>query len=179
MSNSMIFTRDVIIKLKEVREEKGLSLNDVLDLIEKNNEFVSKTTLSRVFAEGSEEIKFRYEDTIRPIANALLDMDNIEEEDDATVGGLKSVLKYTREIIEEQKNQIATLKSELDMIKIKNNDKLDKERERFNRSIDFLKEQISLKDKRMDMLLDSVFQKDLQHKEMLEKLLTCSSCKKV
>ena len=178
MSNSMIFTRDVILKLKEVREEKGLSLNDVLDLIEKNNEFVSKTTLSRVFAEGSEEIKFRYEDTIRPIANALLDMDNIEEEDDATVGGLKSVLKYTREIIEEQKKQISSLKTELDTIKIRNNEKLDKERERFNRSIDFLKEQISLKDKRMDMLLDSVFQKDLQHKEMLEKLLNCSSCQK-
>lgn len=178
MSNSMIFTKDVIIKLKEVREEKGLSLNDVLDLIEKNNEFVSKTTLSRVFAEGSEEIKFRYEDTIRPIANALLDMETIEADDDATVGGLKSVLKYKMEIIEEQKKQIATLKSELDKIKIKNNEKLDKERERFNRSVEFLKEQVSYKDKRMDFLLDAVKEKDAQYKELLALILSCPCRKK-
>ena len=55
----MTNSKDVILKLKEVREEKGLSYNDILDLMEKNGDFLSKSTLSRVFAEGSEEIRFR------------------------------------------------------------------------------------------------------------------------
>ena len=65
----------------------------------------------------------------------------------------------------------------MDREKVKSHEKLDKERERFNRSIDFLKEQVSLKDKRMDLLLEAVFAKDQQHKEMLAKLLNCSTCK--
>ena len=90
----MTNSKDVILKLKEVREEKGLSYADILDLMEKNGDFVSKSTLSRVFAEGSEEIKFRYEDTIRPIAKALLDIENLEETDDLDTKALKALLKY-------------------------------------------------------------------------------------
>ncbi len=173
----MTNSRDVILKLKEVREEKGLSYADILDLMENNGDFVSKSTLSRVFAEGSEEIKFRYEDTIRPIAKALLDIETIEDTDDMDVKAMKSLLKYKIERIEELEHQIEHLETLLNKEKIKYHEKLDKERERFNRSIDFLKEQISLKDKRMDQLLDAVFQKDVQHKEMLNKLLMCSNCK--
>lgn len=173
MSNNMIFTKDIIMKLKEVREEKGLSFNDILTMIEDNGEFVSKTTLSRVFAEGSEEIKFRYEDTIRPIANALLDIENIEEDDNMDTKAMKSLLKYKIRRIEELEQQIEQLQSELDREKIKSHEKLDREREMWNQRIDFLKDQISLKDKRMDQLLDAVFTKDKQHKTLLENILTC------
>ena len=50
------------------------------------------------------------------------------------------------------------------------------EREQSRRSIEFLKEQIQFKDKRIDFLLEAVFEKDKQHKEMLEKLLRCQHC---
>ena len=50
----MTNTKDIIVKLKEVRDEKGLSYTDILDLMEKNGDYLSKSTLSRVFAEGSE-----------------------------------------------------------------------------------------------------------------------------
>ena len=70
----MTKTKDVILKLKAVKEEKQLSLDKILSIMEQNGEYVSKTTLSRVFAKGSEEKIFKYENTIRPIANALLDM---------------------------------------------------------------------------------------------------------
>lgn len=178
MSNSMIFTKDIIIKLKEVRDEKGLSLNDVLDMVEQNGGYVSKTTLSRVFAEGSEDIKFRYEDTIRPIANALLDMETIEDDDSMDTKAMKSLLKYKIQRIEELEQKVEHLEVALDKAKIKYHDKLDEERELYNRRVDFLKEQISLKDKRMDQLLEAVFTKDQQHKEMLTKLLKCSKCEK-
>lgn len=173
----MTNTKDIILKLKEVREEKGLSYGDILDLMEKNGDFLSKSTISRVFADGSEEMSFRYEETIRPIANALLDMENLEETDDLDTKALKTLLKYKIERIEELEQQIEHLKSAMDKEKLKYHEKLDSERERNRMSIDFLKEQISLKDKRMDQLLDAVFEKDKQHKDMLSKLLTCSSCK--
>lgn len=174
----MTNTKDIIIKLKEVREEKGLSYNDILDLMENNGDFLSKSTISRVFAEGSEEMSFRYEETIRPIANALLDIETEEETDDMDTKAMKSLLKYKIQRIEELEQQVEHLETALDKEKIKYHDKLDKERELFNNRIDFLKEQISLKDKRMDQLLEAVFQKDLQHNEMLAKLLKCSKCEK-
>ena len=94
MSNTKSNTRDIIIKLKEVREERGLSYTDILNLMEKNNDFLAKSTISRVFADGSEEMNFRYEETIRPIAKALLDIETIEDNDDMNVQAMKSLLKY-------------------------------------------------------------------------------------
>lgn len=169
----MTNTRDIIIKLKDVRDEKGYSYNDILDLMEKNGDYLSKSTLSRVFAEGSEEIKFRYEDTIRPIANALLDIDNIEDDDNMDVQAMKSLLKFKNQLINDLEHKVRELETALDKQKIKHNEKLDKERANWSRSIEFLKEQVSYKDKRMDFLLDAVKEKDAHYKELLDLILSC------
>ena len=174
----MINTRDIIIRLKEVKEEKNLSNADIMRLIEANNEYVSKTTLSRVFAEGSEDTIFRYEATLRPIVNALLDINTIEENDNTDVSAMKTLLQYKIQRIQELEQENEHLRAEIDREKVKYHEKLDKEREQYYKRIDFLKEQVSLKDKRMDMLLEAVFQKDVQHKELLELILSCPARKK-
>ena len=174
----MTNSRDLILKLKEVREEKGLSYSDILDLMEKNGDFISKSTISRIFADGSEEMSFRYEETIRPIANALLDIENIEDTDNMDVQAMKTLLKYKNERISELEQRIEQLETSLDKEKLKSHEKLDKERERYNKSIEFLKEQISYKDQRMDLLLGAVQEKDQLHKEMLEKILRCAKCER-
>ena len=156
----MTNTKDLIIKLKEVREEKGLSFNDILSLMEQNGDYLAKSTLSRVFAEGSEDNSFKYEETIRPIAKALLDIETEEETDDLDTKALKAILKYKIQRIEELESQVEHLQSALNEEKVKSHEKLDAERERFNRSIDFLKEQVAYKDKRMDMLREWVNEKD-------------------
>ena len=176
--------RDIIIQLKQVREEKGLSYNDILDLMEKNEDYLSKSTLSRIFAEGSEDSSFNYETTIRPIAKALLDIEEIEADDNTDIRAMKSLLKYKIQRIEELERKVESLELALAEEKLKHHEKLDKERERSAKSIEFLKEQISLKDKRMDQLLEAVFKKDSQHKELLEMILSCparkqSDCKEV
>lgn len=165
----MTNSKDLILKLKEVKERDNLSLGDIETRTEENGEHVSKTTLSRVFSEGSEDIQFKFESTLKPIANALLDIDTIEEDDDLDTQGLKIMLKLKADKIKE-------LEAALDHEKVKHHEKLDKEREQSRRSIEFLKEQIQFKDKRIDFLLDAVFEKDKQHKEMLEKLLKCQHC---
>lgn len=173
----MINTKDIILKLKEVKEEKGLSYGKILELIENNGDFLSKSTLSRLFAEGSEDETFNYETTIRPIANALLDIEDIEASDTTDTKAMKSLLKYKIERIEELERQIEELKLSLAEEKVKYHEKLDIEREQSRRSIEFLKEQIALKDKRMDQLLNAVFTKDAQHKELLDTILACPARK--
>ena len=156
----MANTKDIIIKLKEVREEKGLSYTDILALMEKNNDFVSKSTLSRVFAEGSEDVSFKYDETIRPIAKALLDIETIEETDNMDVQAMKSLLKYKMQRISDLEKQVEHLQTALDKEKIKAQEKFDKERQLYNDRIEFLLHQIELKDKRMDMLLEKVLNKE-------------------
>lgn len=173
----MTNTKEIILKLKEVREEKKLSYNDILALMERNGDFVSKSTLSRIFSEGSEDTNFDYENTIRPIAKALLDMETIEDDDTMDIQAMKSLLKYKIKRIEELEKQNQALLISLDKEKIKHHEKLDKIREEYERKIVFLKEQITLKDKRMDMLLDAIVVKDTQEKELLAKILNCP-CRK-
>jgi hypothetical protein len=174
----MANTKDIIIKLKEVREEKGYSYTDIISLMEKNNDYISKSTLSRVFAEGSEDVSFKYDETIRPIAKALLDIETIEETDNMDVQAMKSLLKYKMQRINDLEKQVEHLQVALDKEKIKYQEKFEKERTLYNDRINFLTSQIDLKDKRMDQLLDAVFQKDKQHQELLDKLIKCSCCDK-
>ena len=144
----MTNTKDIIIRLKEVREEKGYSYNDILKLMEDNGDYLAKSTLSKVFSDGSEEKTFMYEETIRPIAKALLDIENIEETDDMDVKAMKALLKYKMKRIEELETA------------------LDKEKIRYHERLDFLNNQIVLKDKRIDNLLDTTT-------KLLNQLLDC------
>ena len=167
----MTNTREIILKLKEVRVEKGLSYGDILELMEKQGDFVSKSTLSRLFAEGSEDgSSFKYEETIRPIAKALLGIETIEDTDDMDVQAMKSLLKYKMQLIEDLEKKIETLTNDLSREKLKHHEKLDKERENFQKSLTFCREQISLKDKRIDQLLDT-------NVKLLNQLLVCP-CRK-
>ena len=162
----MTNSRDLILKLKEVKERDRLSLGEIESRTEANGEHVSKTTLSRVFAKGSENLIFKFENTLKPIANAILDIDTIEEDDDLDTQALKLMLKIKADKIRE-------LEAALDHEKVKHHEKLDKEREQARRSIEYLKKQIDLKDKRIDLLLEAVFKKDKQHEELLHKIVNC------
>lgn len=173
----MTDTKNIILKLKAVRKEKDLSYANILDLLERNGDFLSKSTISRVFQDGSEDLSFRYEETIRPIAKALLDIETIEDGDDIDVQAMKSLLQYKIQRIEELERQIEQLETKLDKEKIKYHEKMEQERAQWSRSIEFLKEQVSFKDKRIDVLLDAVQSKDARLEQLLEQILSCP-CRK-
>ena len=169
----MTNTKEIILKLKEVRNEKGYSYGDILDLMEKNNDYLSKSTISRVFQDGSEDLSFRYEETIRPIAKALLDIETIEEGDNLDVRAMKSLLQYKIQRIQELEQQLEQLECSFDKERLKFHEKLEQERDRANKSIEFLKNQVSLKDKRIDVLLEAVQAKDSKFEELLGLILSC------
>jgi len=162
----MTNTKELIMKLREVRREKGLSYNDILLLMEKNGDHLSKSTLSSIFNDDLDSKTFDYEYTIKPVATALLDIETIEADDDMDTQAMKVLLKYKIERIEE-------LEAALAKEKVKYHERLDKERAKHEKDIAFLTHQIELKDKRMDQLLEAVFKKDSQHQELLKLIMTC------
>ena len=175
--NKMIDTKDVILALKKVKKDKNLSLDKIVTLMEENGEFVSKTTLSRVFAKGSENQTFRYEATLRPIANALLDIENYEEYDDPETFAFKSLLQLKMRVIDENSKKISELEKQLEDVatkeKLKYNDKLEKHDAQHQKSIDFLKKQIELKDHRITQLLDANDRLSITNNRMLNQILDC------
>ena len=163
----MSYTQEIITKLKKVKAEKQLSLQEILDLMKQNGDYSSKSTLSRVFANGSEEKYFKYEETIRPIAKVLLDMETIEDNDTTDVQAMKTILKYKMDWIRELEKQNRELKEQLAYEKLHYHEKLDKERSKYESIIEFRSHQIEKKDERIDRLL-----------EMVKKLMEhCENCK--
>lgn len=66
--------RKTIKRLKQIKTEQGLSITQIMELMDKQGKFVSEGTLKKVFADGSEDKQFRYQDSIAPVADVLLDV---------------------------------------------------------------------------------------------------------
>ena len=171
----MIDTKEIILKLKEAKKEQGLSLDDIVKL---TGDSISKTTCQRVFSDGSETISFRYEETIRPLVKALLDIDTIEDSDDSDTKAIKSLLKLKIQRIEELEKQIADLRVLLSEEKVKSHEKIEKDRIQYERHIKLLDEQLTLKDKRMEEMKTRFDRKDEQYTELVNRLLNCHCCSK-
>lgn len=81
-------TKDLILRLKRIKEEERLSNANILRMIEENGDQIGSATVTRVFAKGSENQNFRYYDTLQPIAKVLLKLeeteDGISDEEQAT-----------------------------------------------------------------------------------------------
>lgn len=131
---------NIIERLKEVkRKQPDLTFQKIAD-----HTGISPSTVARIFADGSESQSFRY-DSIRPIAQMLLGIDDLDEGGDDE--------KALKAIIQFKDSKIKELEERLLEEKEKHERKLEKERAEHRRSIDFLKHQIELKDDRIDLLL--------------------------
>lgn len=147
-------TQEIIVKLKAVKDKDKLSIPAIKDKVDATGAYLSLTTLRRVFAEGSEtEDSFSYENTLRPIAQALLIDDETDEADRARIELYEAVINHKDEVIESLRRQVETLRNE--------HDTRCKECEG---RMDFLMHQIDLKDARMerkDKIIDKLMEKVL------------------
>ena len=167
----MTNTKELILTLKEVRDARKLSFDKIIKLIEDNNDIpVSKSTLSRLFTEGSENKTFSYENVLRPVAKALLDIETIEADDDAYTRGFKSVINFKKELLFEYEKQIEDLQAKIKEVerheREKYHEKLEVETEKFQTNLAFLNHQIELKDERIDQLLST-------STKLIEQFLAC------
>lgn len=125
--------QDLIRQLKERKLKDEITYPRILERMEKNGKYVSLTTLRRVFADGSESVAqtFSYENTLLPIAEAILNVEDVPTPDSPyakEIDGLKAVLHV-------QNEEIA---------------RLHEIKEHLEGRITFLLEQIEKKDRRMD-----------------------------
>lgn len=141
--------RKTIHRLKQIKAEQGLTIPKIMDLMEERGQFVSEATIKRVFADGSEEQNFRYQDSIAPIADVLLDMYG----DTSSLDDAESL----RQIIREKNKFIEFLMMKLD------EKEQDFERQRtlyeerkalYEKTISRFETQISLKDDLIERLLN-------------------------
>ena len=144
-------TQEVILRLKAIKKENELTLPRIMDMIEANGDYLSMTTLRRVFAASSEQDdSFSYDKTIRPIARALLFQDEYDGKESVSpsmeIEGLKAVIRLKNEEIDLMKEQIEAIKGV------------------YERRVAFLLDQIDKKDKRMD-------EKDKLIQKLIEKVL--------
>lgn len=127
-------SQELIRQLKEVKKTNEITFPRIMERMEKNGKVVSLTTLRRVFADGSENNanNFSYENTLLPIAEVLLNVEDVPTPASspcaAEIDGLKGVIHV-------QNEEIARL-HEL--------------KEHLESRITFLLEQIEKKDSRMD-----------------------------
>lgn len=66
--------KELIIELKKVIKEKDIGQTELMKMMEEHGHPLGKTTIQRLYTEGSEENdSFRYKDTLQPLAELLLD----------------------------------------------------------------------------------------------------------
>ena len=147
---SNLHTRELILRLKEIRAEKGLTLQEISDKLDERGSHVGITSIKKVFSEGSEDFGFRYHDTLEPIEKVLLDL--YDDAGDVEAAALKADLAVKDELIGRLERDLVDAKAES------------------SRKSEFLMHQIELKDQRIDKLMGRVDVLLAQVQELLKKL---------
>lgn len=70
--NSAGNQRELIRQIKEAREHCGISYQKIVDRVLESGGSISLSSVRKVFREDAEELHFRTEDTLLPIARVLL-----------------------------------------------------------------------------------------------------------
>ncbi len=140
--------QELIRQLKEAKARDEITYPRIIDRMEANGKYVSLTTLRRVFADGSEAnaASFSLENTLMPIAEAILNVEDVPTEDSAPHAKEIDALKA---VIHTQNEEIV---------------KMHDLNELLEKRVLFLIDQIAIKDRRMD-------EKDTIIKKLMEKCL--------
>lgn len=90
--------RDTVERLRKVKKDNGLTIAQIMEMLEEKNCFISEATIKRIFSENNDPRSFKYQSTIAPLADVLLDLysDNSGSEDVAT---LKALIHDKNEMI--------------------------------------------------------------------------------
>jgi len=123
-----------IDELKELREVRGLTYQQIADKTESNGEAVSLSTIKHVFSDKYNH-DHSWESVLRPIANVLMPP---SEDDDLETKALQTRIELNKEIIKQLQDRLAAKEEKY------------KSREQFLiEQIEFYKEQIKAKDEQI------------------------------
>ena len=119
-------TKKVVLRLKDAKEQKQMTCQDIVDLCEAQNEAVSLSTVRRIFAKSSEDGPDCRPYTINAIFRAVIGTEDVEltaaEEAALTDtekevftenAALKAVVEMRDITIADQQQQIETLQQKI------------------------------------------------------------------
>lgn len=166
--------RQIILRLKELKEKRGLTNSMIEALtIEKGNA-VSLTTIKRVFAEGSEDDagRFNYNLTLRPLITAMDELPETPVILSTAASEHERQIATLQNIIQIKNIELEAYSNELDNLRLQ----LAKAETDSQKKVDFLKDQIDFKegqmeekdrqlkarDKQLDERADFLRQKDVE-----------------
>lgn len=163
MESKKVIVR-TIKRLKEIKEEQGLSVSQIMSKMAEKGYPVSESTLKRVFAPGSEKMSFRYQESIAPVAEVLF-----EEYGDT---GVTDDAAELRKIIADRDKTIENL-----MIKIEEQEKSAQQFQRMcserrtlleshisdlQAEVDLLRSQIEKKDGMFDRIMSRLVLREVE-----------------
>lgn len=158
--------QDVLLKLREAKEAKFLSYQDIVDITEQNGEAVSLSTVKRIFSKDADISDFRYNQTIRPVVRAVLGLNEDTDEPAAhpdpqqmeqyytTIEAMKAVIDFKHEQIKERAAEIDRLTEEIKELRENYTREIETIREEARLKIEYLKNENDRKNKLIDRLLD-------------------------
>lgn len=148
---STLHTHDLIIQLKAIKEEQGLTIQNIYETLENNGCHVSLNTIKKIFSEGSENQHFQFHNTLQPISRVLLRIYG-EAKGNSEIDGLRAAVQVKDELIDKLEREIVDVHTDS------------------RRRVDYLKHQIELKDQRIGTLMERVTILLNQLQKLLEKL---------
>lgn len=132
---------NIIIRLKKAKnKDPQMTLQSISE-----QTGVSMSTVTRVFADDSENQSFRY-DSLKPLAQLLLGTDGLDDEMDS----------------DEVQLRIAQIKDKYEA-------KIEELRAQHRRTLEHFSHQIDLKDNRIDTLLEALNDRAIQYNELLQR----------
>ena len=141
--------KSTVDRLRKVKKEQGLTVADVLDLLDKKGYFLSEATVKRVFAENHDPLSFRYRDTIAPLADVLLEC--YEDKSGANdVAALKAMIHDKNKMIDLLMAKNEELKEDYN----KRIERLEKQVARLESHLDFRERVIERKDAVIEKLIN-------------------------
>ena len=174
----MTNSKELVMEIKRIIEEEHLEPADLKKMMEEAGEIpLSPATFSRLKEKDSENNRnFNYDYTLAPLAR-VLGIDAIDANDTEEIKALKEMLRLKHVRIKE-------LEQALDKEIIRRHEQLDELRQPNQKTLDFLKNELAIKNKRMDeqndrtnSLLDRIDKKDDRIEKLTSELLSMKDLK--
>lgn len=99
--------RDIIVQLKAIKESQNLTIQNILDTLDRENQHLAKSTVIKVFSDSGEDLTYQY-DTIRTLADVMFRVYSTDEQDNPEIKGLKSTIQLQNIMIDQLKEQLET-----------------------------------------------------------------------
>lgn len=142
-------TKDLVLRLRAIREELGLSIADIVAKLDEAKTPLSESTVRRVLDHDLDEISgFSYDNTLMPIADILLPKGDTKDSSLSAerIEALLAIVEIKNEMIADRDRTIETMTKQFAEADARQKNRCSKCAD----EVAFLKAQIALKDARMD-----------------------------